>query len=308
MYLEVLAAFLLSTVLTWLFYRGFTKFSKVGGNLYTAVRGGTPRAVGLAPFIVLILFLQPPYQYLIGIIGIFAFIDDLVGRKRVKGLPVEVGQLSRGIGMLLVMVVGFYYNFGAVAVLIALMIQPMNISDMQPGSTCSTVIIMTMLVVTAMFSLTSSIYVPALIILAACLGYAPLDYKGKIMMGEVGNHSFGVALGILYAVLASVLSNASGWGAVAFEVFIWVLVMFLITTCLIAFIRRKNLEKFLQKNLEIQDPCFGDYFMDVLTGGGLGDLARKFILGKRQITIKNRFYKHLGFRRLVFNPHALNES
>lgn len=308
MYLEVLAAFLLSAVLTWLFYRGFTKFAKVGGNLYTAVRGGTPRAVGLAPFIVLILFLQPPYQYLIGIIGIFAFIDDLVGRKRVKGLPVEVGQLSRGIGMLLVMVVGFYYNFGAVAVLIALMIQPMNISDMQPGSTCSTVIIMTMLVVTAVFSLTSSIYVPALIILAACLGYAPLDYKGKIMMGEVGNHSFGVALGILYAVLASVLSNASGLGAAAFEVFIWVLVMFLITTCLIAFIRRKNLEKFLQKNLEIQDPCFGDYFMDVLTGGGLGDLARKFILGKRQITIKNRFYKHLGFRRLVFNPYASDES
>ena len=308
MYLEVLAVFLLSAVLTWLFYRGFTKFAKVGGNLYTAVRGGTPRAVGLAPFIVLILFLQPPYQYLIGIIGIFAFIDDLVGRKRVKGLPVEVGQLSRGIGMLLVMVVGFYYNFGAVAVLIALMIQPMNISDMQPGSTCSTVIIMTMLVVTAVFSLTSSIYVPALIILAACLGYAPLDYKGKIMMGEVGNHSFGVALGILYAVLASVLSNASGLGAAAFEVFIWVLVMLLITTCLIAFIRRKNLEKFLQKNLEIQDPCFGDYFMDVLTGGGLGDLARKFILGKRQITIKNRFYRHLGFRRLVFNPYASDES
>jgi UDP-GlcNAc:undecaprenyl-phosphate/decaprenyl-phosphate GlcNAc-1-phosphate transferase len=308
MYLEVLAVFLLSAVLTWLVYRGFTKFAKVGGNLYTAVRGGTPRAVGLAPFIVLIIFLQPPYQYLIGIIGIFAFIDDLVGRKRVKGLSVEVGQLSRGIGMLLVMVVGFYYNFGAVAVLIALMIQPMNISDMQPGSACSTVIIMTMLVVTAMFSLTSSLYMPALIILAACLGYAPLDYKGRIMMGEIGNHSFGVALGILYAVLASVLSNASGWGAGAFEVFIWVLVMFLITTCLIAFIRRKNLEKFLQKNLEIQDPCFGDYFMDVLTGGGLGDLARKFILGKRQITIKNKFYKHLGFRRLVFNPYAPNES
>lgn len=308
MYLEVLAAFLLSAVLTWFFYRGFTKFAKVGGNLYTAVRGGTPRAVGLAPFIVLILFLQPPYQYLIGIIGIFAFIDDLIGRKRVKGLPVEVGQLSRGIGMLLIMAVGFYYNFGAVAVLIALMIQPMNISDMQPGSSCSTVIIMTMLVVTAMFSLTSSLYMPALIILAACLGYAPLDYKGRIMMGEIGNHSFGVALGILYAVLASILSNTSGWGAGAFEVFIWVIVMFLITTCLIAFIRRKNLEKFLQKNLEIHDPCFGDYFMDVLTGGGLGDLARKFILGKRQITIKNKFYKHLGFRRLVFNPYASDKS
>lgn len=309
MYLEVIIAFLLSAILTWLFSKSF---KKLGGNLYTTIRGGTPRAVGLAPFIVLILFLQQPYQYLIGIIGIFALIDDLVGRKRVKGLPVEIGQLSRGIGMLLVMLLGFYYNFGAVAILIALMIQPMNIADMQPGSACSTTIIMVILVLLGIFAFTSTLYTPALIILAACLGYAPLDYKGKIMMGEIGNHSFGVGLGLLYAVLGSILANISGFGTSsifqASGVFLWTLVLFLLTVLLIAFIRRNNLKDFLQKNLEIQDPCFGDYFMDVLTGGGLGDLVRKLTLGKRQIIIKNSFYKFLGFRRLVFNPYSLDKN
>jgi UDP-GlcNAc:undecaprenyl-phosphate/decaprenyl-phosphate GlcNAc-1-phosphate transferase len=307
MYLEIITAFLLSAVLTWLFSKGF---KKIGGNLYTRIRGGTPRAVGIAPFIVMILFLQQPYQYLIGVTGIFALIDDLVGRKRVKGLPVEIGQLSRGVGMLLVMLVGFYYNFGAVAILIALMIQPMNIADMQPGSACSTTIIMAILVVLGLFAFTSTLYAPALIILAACLGYAPLDYNGKIMMGEIGNHSFGVGLGILYAVLGSILANSSGFGVSGSQagVFMWTLVLFLLTALLIAFIRRNNLKDFLQKNLEIQDPRFGDYFMDVLTGGGLGDLVRKLTLGKRQIIIKNSFYKFLGFRRLVFNPYSSNKN
>ena len=74
-------------------------------------------------------------------IGIFAFIDDLIGRKRIKGFKIEIGQLSRGIGMLMVMIIGYFY-FGPVSILIALMIQPLNIADMQPGSACSTVIIM----------------------------------------------------------------------------------------------------------------------------------------------------------------------
>lgn len=45
--------FLLSCILTIIFYK---LFPRLGGNLYTRIRGGTPRAVGLAPFIVLLLF------------------------------------------------------------------------------------------------------------------------------------------------------------------------------------------------------------------------------------------------------------
>ncbi|KAF5069465.1 cell wall biosynthesis protein [Methanobacterium aggregans] len=299
MYEELILAFLASAVLTYIFKEIFTRTK---GNLYTNIRGGTPRAVGLAPFIVLLLFLEPPYQYLIGIIGLFAFADDLIGRKRIEGLPFELGQLSRGIGMLMVMAVGFYYNFGALAILIALMIQPMNIADMQPGTACSTVITMALLVVLGIFALTSTLYYPALLILVACLGYAALDYQGKIMMGEVGNHSFAVGLGILYAVLGSIVGNSFGFGASG--VFLFVLALFLLTSILIAFLRRKNLEAFIKKNLKIQDPNFGDYTMDVLTGGGLGDLMRKTILKKRCIMINNKLLKILGFRRLFFNPYA----
>jgi len=53
-----------------------------------------------------------------------------------------------------------------------------------------------------------------------------------------------------------------------------------------------------------KNPYFGDYVMDVLTGGGLGDLIRKILIGKREIIIKRHIFKILGFRRLVYNPHA----
>ncbi len=297
--LDILMALLASAVLTIIFTELFTRF---GRNLYTNVRGGTPRAVGIAPFLILILFFPAPGNYLIALIGIFAFFDDLMGRRRIKGLKIEFGQVSRGIGMLMVMIVGYFF-FGPVAIIIALMIQPLNIADMQPGSACSTVILMSLVVIFGIFALTSSTYYPVLILMAACIGYAPLDYKGKIMMGEIGNHSFAIGLGVLFTLLGSIMGNLTGSGI--YGGFIFTLILLLITTLLIAFIRRKNLKKFLEENLQITGPSFGDYFMDVLTGGGLGDLLRRFLLGKRSINIKNRLLIFLGFRRLVYNPYSV---
>lgn len=294
----LVAIFILSGILTFLFKSIFTR---MGGNLYTSIRGGTPRAVGIAPFIVLLLFFPPPGNYLIGVIGIFAFLDDIIGRKKIKRLPFEFGQLSRGIGMLLVMVVGYFY-YGPVSILIALMIQPMNIADMQPGTAASTVIIMSTLMAILLYLTTGNPYSSAVIVLAACLGYAPLDYQGKIMMGEVGNHSFGVGLGITYTLLAINIVNFHNWGTGG--VFLVVLVLLIITAIIIAFLRRKNLKNFLEISLQINNPRYSDLLMDVLTGGGLGDLLRRVLLGKQNIIIKNRFLIFLGFRRLIYNPYA----
>mgnify|MGYP005849437359 CR=1 FL=1 len=283
----LLAVFIISAFLTVLLK---IIFGRVGGNLYTAIRGGTPRAVGLAPFIAMILFLPSPYRDLIFIIGIFAFIDDIIGRKKIKDLPIEIGQLSRGLGMLIVAYLGYFY-FGPCSILIALMIQPLNIADMQPGSACSTVIIMNTLILFLMFYLgIMGMYVP-LVVLLACLGYSFLDFKGNVMLGEVGNHSFAVALGMSYALLGGF------WGT---------LIFFILTVMIIAVIRRNNLTRFMQDNLRIMDPSFGDFFMDILTGGGLGDALRRLILGKRNILIKNNLLKFLGFRRLLYNPFASN--
>ena len=296
--LLLIILFILSAFLTLLFKIIITRW---GGNLYTNVRGGTPRAVGLAPFILLIIFFPPPGNYLIAIIGVFAFVDDLTGRKKINGLPVELGQLSRGIGMLLVMIVGFYY-FGPAAILIGLMIQPMNIADMQPGAACSTVIIMSSFMALLLYLITGNPYSVALIILAVCLGYAPFDYMGKIMLGEVGNHSFGVGLGVIYALLGFNLTNSYGVGS--WGVFLVVLVLLIITSMLIAFIRRWSLKYYLEDKLLIPEPTYGDYVMDVLTGGGLGDLIRRILLNKKEIIIKKRIYRLLGFRRLVLNPYS----
>jgi hypothetical protein len=296
--LYVILALIGSAVLT-IIIKGL--ITRIGGNLYTNIRGGTPRAVGLAPFLVLILLFPPPGNYLIAIIGIAAFIDDLVGRTKIKGHKLEYGQLFRGIGMLLVMIIGYFY-FGPVAILIALMIQPLNIADMQPGSACTTVIIMASLMVLGIMALTTTIYYPVLIILAVCIGYAPLDYKGRIMMGEIGNHSFGVSLGLIFVSFGSIIGDYTSSGD--YGEFIVTLLLLLLTTILIAFIRRKNLKNFLENNYKIIQPGFGDYFMDVLTGGGLGDLLRRFILKNKNIIINNRLLIRLGFRRLVYNPHT----
>lgn len=82
------------------------------------------------------------------------------------------------------------------------------------------------------------------------------------------------------------------------------LVLGFITVALIAFVRRNTLTVFFRQQLRLLDPTFGDYFMDVLTGGGLGDLLRKWILKDKQYNVTNPLLKSLGFRRLLYNPHA----
>ncbi|MDO5814095.1 MAG: cell wall biosynthesis protein [Methanobrevibacter sp.] len=264
------------------------------GNLFPNVRGGIPRAIGLVPFLILSFYMLPGYNNLILFIGIFAFIDDVLGRKK-SPFGIEWGQLSRGIGIIVVMAVGFMEGLGISSIFIALMVQPLNISDMQPGSTCIVTMIMSVLTILVMLIIGSpnvselpAAYTP-LLILVVCLAYSPLDFSGKIMLGEVGNHSFGVALGIAFYLIGGL------WSVILFGI---------LTVALIAFVRRNNLRVFFRQQLRLLDPTFGDYFMDVLTGGGLGDLLRKWILKDKQYDVKNPMLISLGFRRLLYNPHA----
>ncbi|WP_407414187.1 cell wall biosynthesis protein [Methanobrevibacter sp.] len=289
--------FIISAVGTAVLNIIFRFFGKRGylGNLYPNVRGGIPRGVGLIPFILLALYMLPKFNNLILFIGVFAFIDDILGRKKCVPLGIEWGQLSRGIGILAVMAIGFMEGLGFSSILIALMVQPLNISDMQPGSACIVTMIMSVVTIVVMLIVGSpmvgelpAVYTP-LLILIVCLGYCPLDFSGKIMLGEVGNHTFGVALGIAFYIVGG---------------FIPVLILGFITTALIAFVRRNTLRVFFRQKLRLLDPTFGDYFMDVLTGGGLGDLLRKWILRDKQYHITSPILKSLGFRRLLYNPHT----
>lgn len=136
-------------------------------------------------------------------------------------------------------------------------------------------------------------YYTPLLILVVCLGYCPLDFAGKIMLGEVGNHAFAVALGISFYMIGG---------------FIPTLILTIATICLSAFVRRSTLKVFFIKRLKIKNPTFGDYFMDVLTGGGLGDLLRRVIIGKKQYNVKNSILILLGFRRLLYNPYAKKDN
>lgn len=300
MYMTVIIAliliFIFSAVGTAVLNSIFSFFGQRGylGNLYPNVRGGIPRAMGIIPFIILSFLFLPGYNTLILIIGIFAFIDDVLGRK-MSPLGIEWGQLSRGVGILLVILVGFIEGLGVSSIFIALMVQPLNISDMQPGSTCIVTMIMCVLTMVLMVLLGVGpvdelpvVYTP-LITFVACLGYSPLDFSGKIMLGEVGNHTFAIALGISFYLMGGLIG---------------LIVMFILTTALIAFVRRNTLKVFFRQNLRILDPTFGDYFMDVLTGGGLGDLLRKWILQDKQYQITDPLLIDLGFRRLFYNPHA----
>ena len=275
----------------------FRFFGKRGylGNLYPNVRGGIPRGVGVVPFLILSFYFLPNLNDLVLIIGVFAFIDDIFGRRKFSFVNLEIGQFSRGIGMILVMVVGFIHGLGISSIFIALLIQPLNISDMQPGSCAMVTMVMSIVTIIFMFIAGTlpieelpAVYTPVLI-LVVCLAYCPLDFAGKIMMGEVGNHTFAVALGVAFYLIGG---------------FWWLILLSIFTVCFTAFVRRNTLKVFFRQHLRILDPTFGDYMMDVLTGGGLGDLFRKFILKDKQYEVNNDILISLGFRRLLFNPHA----
>ncbi len=302
-YLMWIVAFVLTFILTIFFT---VLFTKIKGNLFEDIRGGIPRGVGIAPFIVMVLFFPVPYNYLIAIIGITAFVDDIIGRKKLTSY-LEIGQLFRGLGMLLVMALG-YLIMGPVAILVALMIQIFNIADMQPGAASTTVIIMSIISFAILAIMHSSSYYLPILLFVITLGYMSQDYSGYIMMGEIGNHSFGVALGICLALVSAVL--AKSFSATAFYPveFIIMLILFLITAIIIAYLRRETLNYYLEHYLGIPNPTFGDFVMDVLTGGGLGDLFRKLILGTKVINVENSTLISLGVRRLVHNPIKINDK
>lgn len=302
-YLMWISAFILTLILTIIFT---VLFTKIKGNLFEDIRGGIPRGVGIAPFIVMLLFFPAPYNYLIAIIGITAFIDDIIGRRSLNSY-IEIGQFFRGIGLLIVMIVG-YTLMGPVAILVALMVQILNIADMQPGTACITVIIMSVVSFAILAILHSPAYYIPVLLLAITLGYISQDYSGYIMMGEIGNHSFGVALGVCLALVSAALTKVIAPQAFYPVEFIIMLVLFLITAIIIAYLRRETLNYYISTYLHIEDPTFGDYVMDVLTGGGLGDLLRSLILGNAQIKTNNSLLKSLGARRLLYNPIRIRKA
>ena len=303
MYVSMVYAFIfvfIVTALGTLFVDALFRFlGKRGflGNLFPNVRGGIPRGVGIVPFIVLSFYLLPGYNDLVLIIGICAFIDDVFGRRKFSFMNIEIGQFSRGIGMILVMVLGFIHGFGLSSIIIAFLIQPLNISDMQPGSCAMVTMVMSIVTIICMVIAGShpvaelpATYTP-LLIFVVCLAYCPLDFAGKIMLGEVGNHTFAVALGIAFYLTGG---------------FWWTLLLAIFTVLFTAFVRRSTLKVFFRQRLRLLNPTFGDYIMDVLTGGGLGDLFRKWILKDKQYEVNNEILISLGFRRLLFNPHAVH--
>lgn len=301
MIIAFMFVFILTAVGTYVLSFVLNYFGKRGmiGNLYPNVRGGIPRAVGIVPAIVLCFFLLPGYNDLVLIMGICALIDDIMGRKKIQSLGIEWGQLSRGIGIILVMIVGLLEGLGISSIFIALLVQPINIADMQPGSASMVTMIMSIVTVIFMFIAGSpnvselpANYTP-LLLFVVCLAYSPLDFAGKIMMGEVGNHSFAIALGISFYLVGGI------W---------WLLLLEIITVCLTAFVRRSTLRVFFRQKLGLMDPTFGDFFMDVLTGGGLGDLCRKHILKDKQYDVTHPVLIEFGFRRLLYNPYATHHK
>ena len=303
MYVSMVYAFIyvfIVTALGTLFVDALFRFlGKRGflGNLFPNVRGGIPRGVGIIPFIVLSFYLLPGYNDLVLIIGICAFIDDIFGRRKFSFMNIEIGQFSRGIGMILVMILGFIHGFGLSSIIIAFLIQPLNISDMQPGSCAMVTMVMSIVTIICMVIAGShpvaelpATYTP-LLIFVVCLAYCPLDFAGKIMLGEVGNHTFAVALGIAFYLTGG---------------FWWTLLLAIFTVLFTAFVRRSTLKVFFRQRLRLLNPTFGDYVMDVLTGGGLGDLLRKWVLRDKQYEVNNEILISLGFRRLLFNPHAVH--
>ena len=92
MFLELLIVFIATFIGTGALNIIFRFLGKRGymGNLYEPVRGGTPRGIGIIPFIVISLFLPAGYNDLVLVMGICALIDDVRGRRRRANVTIEI--------------------------------------------------------------------------------------------------------------------------------------------------------------------------------------------------------------------------
>ena len=68
--MEIYMLWIIGLILTLILTTIFTVlFTKIKGNLFEDIRGGIPKGVGIAPFIVMVLLFPKPYNILILVVG-----------------------------------------------------------------------------------------------------------------------------------------------------------------------------------------------------------------------------------------------
>lgn len=160
--------------------------------------------------------------YLLGFtfIGLIGLLDDLIGDKEVKGLKGHIksffkGTLTTGgikafLGLFISLVVSSYISFNIIefiinGLIIGLFTNLINLFDLRPGRASKIFIIISILLL--VFNINKDNNYIILSIYGILIPYISLDFKAKVMMGDVGSNVLGYTLGIYCVVNCEMFSK-----------------------------------------------------------------------------------------------------
>jgi len=148
------------------------------------------------------------------------FIDDILGNHSVKGLKGHIlmlfkkGELTSGALKAIIIsttsiFIAFYYWENVILfvlnfVILILTTNMFNLFDVRPGR----VIKIYVLIYLILFISYPETRTYLSIIFASVLAYAPLDFKGKGMLGDTGSNFLGMSIGLAFVFNLSYLAKA----------------------------------------------------------------------------------------------------
>ncbi|MEW6621643.1 MAG: hypothetical protein AB1420_00680 [Bacillota bacterium] len=157
------------------------------------------------------------FVYMTSIIamGLIGFYDDLKGERKIKGLKGHFNELIKGkvtsgilkattglfIGTVVALIFADSFVDAVISMgVIVLFTNAFNLFDLRPGRCFKFFVFISFFLL--VLSLISGNFHVALLypITGALLAYAPYDLKEKVMLGDAGSNSMGIAIGIICVI------------------------------------------------------------------------------------------------------------
>lgn len=162
------------------------------------------------------------YLFAVSAIGFAGLLDDLIGKKQIKGLKNHITSFIRGhlttgfIKAFMGFSVSFIISYGISKnvvdfilniFIIALFTNALNIMDLRPGRCIK--VFLTIGLVIVFVNLTEVIsLLPLVIALVAALVYMPYDLNEICMLGDTGSNILGITLGYFSALVFETTSKS----------------------------------------------------------------------------------------------------
>jgi UDP-GlcNAc:undecaprenyl-phosphate/decaprenyl-phosphate GlcNAc-1-phosphate transferase len=149
------------------------------------------------------------YLFAVFAIGFIGLMDDLIGKKNIKGLKNHIvsflrGRLTTGfikafIGFTISIIISFGISDDNIDFIlnifnIALFTNALNIMDLRPGR-CTKIFLIISLAIIFTNLKDAILLLPLIIMLVSAIVYIPYDLNELCLLGDTGSNVFGITLG-----------------------------------------------------------------------------------------------------------------